>query len=99
MGSEHKVSFLFNQRLHFPGLTIERLNFHINDYDILSSVYGEKIDGIIGYSFFSRYIVKLDFDSSRVGVYQPGEMDYPKGGTIIRPVFTTLPIHNLTFRD
>lgn len=99
MGGEHKVSFLFNQQLHFPGLTIDRLNFHINDYDILSSVYGEKIDGIIGYSFFSRYIVKLDFDSLQISVYQPGELDYPRGGTILRPVFTTLPIQNLTFRD
>lgn len=99
MGGEHKVSFLFNQQLHFPGLTVERLNFHINDYDILSSVYGEKIDGIIGYSFFSRYIVKIDFDSSEIAVYRPGEMDYPKGGTVLRPAFTTLPIQNLTFRD
>ena len=99
MGGEHKVSFLFNQQLHFPGLTIENLNFHINDYDILSSVYGEKIDGIIGYSFFSRYIVKINFDSSEIEVYHPGELDYPKGGTILRPAFTTLPIVNLTFRD
>ncbi|MEO6734238.1 MAG: aspartyl protease family protein [Ferruginibacter sp.] len=99
MGGEHKVSFLFNQQLHFPGLTVERLNFHINDYEVLSSVYGEKIDGIIGYSFFSRYIVKINFDSSLIEVYQPGEMDYPKGGTVLRPAFTTLPIVNLAFRD
>ncbi|MBC7890307.1 MAG: aspartyl protease family protein [Ferruginibacter sp.] len=99
MGGEHKVSFLFNQQLHFPGLTLERMNFHINDYEILSSVYGEKIDGIIGYSFFSRYIVKMDFDSSVIAVYQPGEIDYPKGGNLLRPAFTTLPIQNLTFRD
>jgi hypothetical protein len=99
MGSERKVSFLFNQQLNFPGLTIEKLNFHINDYDVLSSVYGEKIDGIIGYSFFSRYIVKLNFDSSFIYVYQPGEMEYPRGGTILRPAFTTLPIQNLRFKD
>ncbi len=99
MGGERKVSFLFNQQLHFPGLTVQRLNFHINDYDVLSSVYGEKIDGIIGYSFLSRYIVKLDFDSSQISVYNPGEMDYPRGGTILRPAFTTLPIQNLTFKD
>ncbi|MEO5890843.1 MAG: aspartyl protease family protein [Ferruginibacter sp.] len=99
MGAEHKVSFLFNQQLHFPGLTIERLNLHINDYEILSSVYGEKIDGIIGYSFFSRYIVKLNFDSSQVSVFRPGEIDYPRGGSVLRPAFTTLPIQNLTFRD
>ena len=45
------------------GLTIDSLDFHVNDYDILSSVYGDRIDGIIGYSFFSRYIVKIDYDS------------------------------------
>ncbi len=99
MGSERKVSFLFNQQLNLPGLTIEKLNFHINDYEVLSSVYGEKIDGIIGYSFFSRYIVKINFDSSFIYVYQPGEMEYPRGGTILRPAFTTLPIQNLKFKD
>jgi hypothetical protein len=99
MGGEHKVSFMFNQKLHFPGLTIERLNFHVNDYDILSSVYGEKIDGIIGYSFFSRYIVKINFDSTRLEVYSPGEINYPRGGTILKPIFTTLPIQNMTIKD
>ena len=47
-----KVKFAYNHTLHLPGLDVDSLNFHINDYDILSSVYGEKIDGIIGYSFF-----------------------------------------------
>ena len=99
MGSERKVSFLFNQQLHFPGLTMEGLNFHINDYEMLSGVYGEKIDGIIGYSFFKRYIVRLNFDSSFVEVLEPGDLIYPKHGTLLRPAFTTLPIVQLTFRD
>ena len=99
MGLEHKVNFVFNQKLHFKGLTVERLNFHVNDYDILSTVYGEKIDGIIGYSFFSRYLVKIDFDSLQIEVYSPGEMSYPKGGTLLKPAFTTIPIQNLTIRD
>ena len=99
MGGEHKVSFLFNKQLHFPGLTVSRLNFHINNYEVLSSVYGEKIDGIIGYSFFNKYIVKINFDSAYITVYRPGELNYPRGGTILRPSFTTLPIQNLTFKD
>ncbi len=33
---------------------MDSLNFHVSDYDILSSVYGDSIDGIIGYSFFSQ---------------------------------------------
>jgi len=99
MGNSHKVSFAFNQNLHLPGLTIKGLNFHINDYDVLTSVYGEKIDGIIGYSFFRRYIVKLNFDSLMVEVFSPGEMTYPKNGTVLHPIFTTLPIQNLQLKD
>jgi hypothetical protein len=41
----------------------------------------------------------LDFDSLTITVYRPGEMEYPRGGSILRPAFTTLPIQNLTFRD
>lgn len=99
MGNSHKVSFVFNQSLHFPGLTVDKLNFHVNDYDVLTSVYGEKIDGIIGYSFFRRYIVKVNFDSSKLEVYSPGEIEYPKYGTTLHPVFTTLPILNLNIKD
>ena len=50
-----KVSFLYNRKLHFPRLSIDSLNFHINDYTILTQVYGERIDGIIGYSIFKIY--------------------------------------------
>ncbi|MGG9970777.1 aspartyl protease family protein [Ferruginibacter sp. SUN002] len=99
MGGTHKVSFAYNQELHLPGLTLDKLNFHVNDYEILSGVYGEKIDGIIGYSFFSRYIVKLNFDKKEVEVYTPGEISYPKGGSTLRPAFTTLPIVSLNIRD
>jgi hypothetical protein len=87
-----QVKFLYNETLHMPGLTVDSLNFHVNDYDILSSVYGEKIDGIIGYSFFSRYIVKINYDSLRVSVYSQGAFRYPKGGYMMRPLIRDLPI-------
>lgn len=99
MGAARKVRFAYNQQLNLKGLTINRLNFHINNYDVLTSVYGEKINGVIGYSFFSRYIVKLNFDSLKIDVYSPGEIQYPKDGTILRPAFTTLPIQNIHIRD
>ena len=71
----------------------------MNDYDVLSSVYGEKVDGIIGYSFFNRYIVKIDFDSNMVEVYTPGKISYPREGTTLHPVFTALPIQWLQIKD
>ena len=68
----HKVSFLYNQKLHLPGLTIDSLDFHVNNYGILTAVYGEQIDGIIGFSVFSRYIVKVDYDSLKVSFMTNG---------------------------
>jgi hypothetical protein len=87
-----QAKFLYNQVLHLPGLTVDSLNFHVSDYDILTSVYGEKIDGIIGHSFFSRYIVGIDYDSNRVSVYSHGSFRYPRAGYQLRPVIPSLPI-------
>jgi len=94
-----QVKFLYNQTLHLPGLSVDSLNFHVNDYDILSSVYGDKVDGIIGYSFFSRYIVKVDYDSSRVYIYTKGSFKYPKGGHLLRPIIASLPIQYARVAD
>ncbi len=86
------VRFANNHTLYFPGLQVDSLNFHINDYDILTSVYGERIDGIIGYSFLSRYIVKVDYDTTRLFIYTKGYMKYPKGGHLIKPTLATIPV-------
>ncbi len=94
-----KVPFVFNKILHLPGLDVEKLNFHVFDYCVLTCVYGEKIDGVIGYSFFSRYIVKINFDSTEVEVYQPGKITYPRGGALLHPVFTALPIQWMHIKD
>jgi hypothetical protein len=99
IGGTRKVSFLFDETLHLPNLTLKHLNFHVNNYEVLSSVYGEKVDGIIGYSFFSRYIVAINFDSSYIEVYSPGKISYPRGGTVLRPAFTSLPIQWVDIKD
>lgn len=93
------VSFFYNGTLTFPGLKVEQLNFHVNDYEILSSVYGIRIDGIIGYSFFSRYIVNINYDESRIHVYTIGNYTYPKEGHVLRPMFTALPVQHIYFTD
>ena len=93
------VSFLNNRKLHLPGLSIDSLNFHINDYSILTAVYGEKIDGIIGYSVFSRYIIKVDYDSSKLEFWTKGLYKYPRGGYLLKPVINTIPVQQLRVKD
>lgn len=94
-----KVSFLNNRKLHFPNLTVDSLDFHVNNYDILTSVYGISIDGIIGYSLLSRYILKINYDSLKIDICTNGMIRYPKGGHLIKPVMGTLPVHHARLRD
>ncbi len=93
------VSFLNNRKLHFPGITIDSLNFHVNDYSILTAVYGEPIDGIIGYSVFSRYIVKINYDSAKIEFWTKGTLKYPRGGHLLKPMLTMLPVQNARVKD
>ncbi len=93
------VEFAYNHALKLPGLLTEHLDFHINDYDLLTSVYGIKIDGIIGYSFLRRYIVMIDYDKQMLDVYRPGTMKYPRGGYILKPDFSTLAMQHASVED
>lgn len=99
IGGIRKVDFITDRTLHLPGLAVEHLNFHVNDYELLTSVYGIKIDGIIGYSFLQRYIVKINYDSSHIEVWSPGSIRYPKGGHILRPTITGIPAIGARVRD
>lgn len=99
IAGSRKVSFVYNQKLRLPGLTIDSLNFHVNDYDVLTSVYGEKVDGIIGYSVLSRYIFLINYDSLRINIYSNGRLKYPRGGWLYEPILRTLPVQNARIRD
>jgi hypothetical protein len=92
IGGIKNLHFYKNGTLHFPGLTVEHLDFHINDYQILTEVYGIRIDGIIGYSFLRRYIVALDFNTQLLSVYTPGDYKYPRNGSYLKPTFANIPI-------
>jgi hypothetical protein len=94
-----RVRFAYNRSMKFPGLTVDSMNFHVNDYEILSSAYGEKVDGIIGFSFLSRYIVMVNYDSSRIFVYSKGRMKYPRGGFLIKPSLINIPVFSVNIKD
>lgn len=94
-----KVGFLYKRKLHFPSLTIDSLNFHVNDYSILTTVYGERVDGIIGYSVLSRYIVKINYDSLKLDFWSKGTIRYPRGGYLFKPILSTLPVQYARVKD
>lgn len=99
IGGIKPVQYYKNGTLHFPGLDVDKLDFHINDYEILTSVYGMRIDGIIGYSFLRRYIVAIDYDKQLLSVYTPGTFSYPKKGSFLSPSFASIPVTQHQVQD
>ncbi|MDQ2751685.1 MAG: aspartyl protease family protein, partial [Bacteroidota bacterium] len=93
------VEFAYNHTLNLPGLVVKNLDFHVSDYDILTSVYGMKIDGIIGYSFLHRYVVAIDYEKSRLEILSKGFYKYPRGGYVLHPKFSTLPIQQISLKE
>lgn len=99
LGAAKTVSFAMDHTLKLPGLTIDSLDFHVNDYELISQVYGIQVDGIIGYSFLSRYIVTVDYDTEEILVYTKGRFPYPRGGQLLRPSLTQIPLITAPLRN
>jgi len=94
-----KVGFLYKRKLSFNNYQVTDLDFHVNDYSVLSAVYGIRIDGIIGFAVFNRYILKVNYDSLRIDICSQGTIRYPKGGFLLKPVIGTLPVHRARVKD
>jgi len=86
------VWFAENQTLHLPGLDVDSLDFHVNDYELISQVYGIRVDGIMGYSLLSRYIVEVDYDKEEIRIFNKGKFEYERGGYLLKPAINFIPI-------
>ncbi|KAA2244962.1 signal protein PDZ [Chitinophaga agrisoli] len=99
LGGSKQVSFAENRTLILPGLEVDSLNFHVNDYELISQVYGLQVDGIIGHSLLSRYIVNVDYDKEMINIYTKGKFSYPRGGLLLKPSLSLIPIVSAPLRN
>lgn len=83
-GGEGKVSvsFVQNVSFHLPGIeladqTLATAALH----DILEARAGRKIDGILGYDFISRFVVKIDYRNSKLYLYDRKKWEYQGSGS------------------
>lgn len=94
-----EVAQLRNQTLTIGGLRTDSLDFYINDYSVLTSIYGVRIDGVIGYAILSRYIVSIDYEKQSMEWFTSGPFDYPRKGILIKPKINRLPAYPLTIQE
>ncbi|NOU47515.1 MAG: PDZ domain-containing protein [Bacteroidales bacterium] len=62
-----------NIRFTLPGITADRLSIVVlkEDYLHLQNHLGIEINGILGYDFFSQFVVKIDYEGKIITVFNP----------------------------
>ena len=67
-------------RLDIGGARLEDLDAQTIALNPIENAMGHKMDGILGYEFFRRYVVEVDYENLLVGVYEPAGFEYRGGG-------------------
>ena len=94
-----EVPQLRQQTLTIGALRTDSLDFYINDYSVLTSIYGVRIDGVIGYAMLSRYIVSIDYEKQCMEWFAPGTFNYPRKGWLLQPQINRLPAYPFTIQE
>lgn len=69
-----------NVKLQLPGITGRGQTLIVlgEDYLNLQSHIGQEVHGILGYDFFSHFVVKIDYASKKITVYQSKNYNPPR---------------------
>lgn len=65
------IEFVEDVNLGLPGLESASYQFSTTDFQALKTALGAEIDGIIGYEFFRRFVVTIDYESRTLTLTLP----------------------------
>ena len=66
--------------LRLPGVEMNNQTVVVFPPEKTSVGFGRVVDGVIGYTLFSRYVVELDYQSKVVNLYEPKSYQYTGSG-------------------
>jgi hypothetical protein len=64
-----------------PGVEIRNQRHRVIDMTGLEKIYGRKMGGMFGYDFFSRFVVRVDYDRKVIDLIDPAGYVYAGSGT------------------
>lgn len=99
IGGTKSLPLLVDQALFFSSLEIKDLAFRVYNYQSLSEIYGTRIDGVLGYDFFSKYIININYDYQTIDILSKGNIKYPSGGFVLHTGNNTLPLNKILIKD
>src|SRR5438128_9696833 len=78
-----ETSSIKGASLSFPGLEMSNQTFVVFPKERTPPAFDRVVDGVIGYSLFSRYVVEVDYQSGVVNLYEPKTYQYAGSGESI----------------
>ncbi len=77
------VTYTKNITFGLQGIEASVPNVALIDLSALETTLGWKVDGIIGYDFFDRYVVEIDYDAKVVRLFDPQTYSYSGSGAVV----------------
>ena len=81
--AEADVSFVRNVRLDLPGVGFRLIEIGVLALDFPSPSPDEPIAGILGWDFFSQFVVRVNYADKSIDVYSPTTYRYRGRGDIL----------------
>ena len=87
------VEICLNQKVSVADHLIKGVVFALIDLDIISSVIGEPVSGVIGGDFLKHYTVKIDNERQEISLFEPfATLDTDEYSLLPFTIVPTLPI-------
>lgn len=77
------VTFTDNVTYDLAGLHVTIPQSYVIDLSGQPAIVGREIVGILGYDFFARYVVDVDYDAAMLTLSEPSQFSYTGTGTAI----------------
>lgn len=79
----YKVTFARDITYRLPGAAFTVPSSYVIDFSAQREIVERDVAGLLGYDFFTRYVVDVDYDAEVMTLYDPATFD-PRGrGTIV----------------
>lgn len=80
------IEFIHDVRIALPGIESSAYEFSTADLRLLAETLGVRVDGILGYESFSRFVVTADYRSKRLTLTPPDAFRPPAGAVQALPI-------------
>jgi hypothetical protein len=79
----YEITFTDNVSYQLAGLRVTVRQSYVVDLSVQPTILGREIAGILGYDFFERYVVAVDYDAAVLTLSDPARYSYAGPGTVV----------------